>query len=77
MSIRFGLMIHAVPMKCYFQGSGGRKAKPSYPLMPGAVAGKIPSLEERQNKMEDVDRIRTNLRETRTVSSALLKVLMP
>ena len=64
-------------MKYCFQGSGGRKAKPSYPLMPGAVAGKIPSLEERKNKMEDVDRIRTNLRETRTVSSALLKVLMP
>lgn len=60
-----------------FQGSGGRSAKPSYPLTPAAIAGKMPSLEERNNQMEDVDRIRSNLRETRTVSSSLLKVLMP
>lgn len=60
-----------------FQGSGGRDAKPAYPLTPAALLGSAPSLEETKNKMEDVDRIRTNLRETRTVSSSLLKVLMP
>ena len=60
-----------------FQGSGGRDAKPAYPLTPAALLGSAPTLEETKNKMEDVDRIRTNLRETRTVSSSLLKVLMP
>ena len=44
--------------------------------MPGAVAGKIPSLEERKQRLEDVDRIRTNLRETRTVSSTLFPKFM-
>merc|ERR1712165_474164 len=47
------------------------------PLTPAALLGSAPTLEETKNKMEDVDRIRTNLRETRTVSSSLLKVLMP
>merc|ERR1712038_1934934 len=60
-----------------FQGSGGRDAKPAYPLTPAALLGSAPTLEETKNKMENVDRIRTNLRETRTVSSSLLKVLMP
>jgi len=61
-----------------FSGMQGRDAKPAYPLTPAAVInGNTPNLEDQRDQMEDVDRIRTNLRETRTVSSALLKVLMP
>jgi len=62
-----------------FSGMQGREAKPAYPLTPAAIinAGGVEVVEDKRERMEDVDRIRTNLRETRTVSSALLKVLMP
>merc|ERR1711981_576987 len=62
-----------------FKGMQGRSAVPQYPLTPavflppeeGAVR------EENAVEAEQVDRIRNNLRETRTVSSSLLRVLMP
>ena len=58
----------------------GRNAAPKYPLTPAAVF--LPpeeggAKEENVMEAEQVDRIRSNLRETRTVSSSLLKVLMP
>ena len=58
----------------------GRNAAPKYPLTPAAVF--LPpemggAKEENVMEAEQVDRIRNNLRETRTVSSSLLKVLMP
>ena len=61
-----------------FSGMQGRDARPAYPLTPAAIInGNAPTLDEKKDQMADVDRIRSNLRETRTVSSALLKVLMP
>ena len=58
----------------------GRSAVPQYPLTPAAVflppeEGAV--REENAVEAEQVDRIRNNLRETRTVSSSLLRVLMP
>merc|ERR1712226_556319 len=63
-----------------FKGMQGRNAAPKYPLTPAAVF--LPpemggAKEENVMEAEQVDRIRNNLRETRTVSSSLLKVLMP
>jgi len=63
-----------------FKGMQGRNAAPKYPLTPAAVF--LPpeeggAKEENVMEAEQVDRIRSNLRETRTVSSSLLKVLMP
>merc|ERR1712241_1316475 len=63
-----------------FRGMQGRNAAPKYPLTPAAVF--LPpeeggAKEENVMEAEQVDRIRSNLRETRTVSSSLLKVLMP
>merc|ERR1712110_804197 len=63
-----------------FKGMQGRNALPQYPLTPAAVflppeEGVV--REENAVEAEQVDRIRNNLRETRTVSSSLLRVLMP
>merc|ERR1719278_1776309 len=63
-----------------FKGMQGRSAVPQYPLTPAAVflppeEGAV--REENAVEAEQVDRIRNNLRETRTVSSSLLRVLMP
>merc|ERR550539_529814 len=63
-----------------FKGMQGRNAAPKYPLTPAAVF--LPpemggAKEENVMEAEQVDRIRNNLRETRTVSSSLLRVLMP
>merc|ERR1719278_534515 len=63
-----------------FKGMQGRSAVPQYPLTPAAVflppeEGSV--REENAVEAEQVDRIRNNLRETRTVSSSLLRVLMP
>ena len=58
----------------------GSGAKPCYPLTPAAViSASGGSKEERDaaRQDEEVERIRSNLRETRTVSSSLLKALMP
>lgn len=58
----------------------GRDARPKYPLTPAAVfllPDQDEAKEENVMEAEQVDRIRNNLRETRTVSSALLRVLMP
>merc|ERR1719282_962363 len=58
----------------------GRDAKPVYPLTPAAV---IPpggsSAEPKKNRaqMEEVERITSGLRETRSLSGSLLKALMP
>ena len=59
---------------------GGRDAKPVYPLTPAAVisaGGTSKEAREQQRQYEEVDRITAGLRETRTVSSSLLKALMP
>ena len=64
-----------------FEGMGGRDAKPVYPLTPAAVVaaggGTDKASRETSKHFEEVDRITAGLRETRTVSSALLKALMP
>ena len=63
-----------------FEGMGGRDAKPVYPLTPAAVVpagGSNKAGRETVKHFEEVDRITAGLRETRTVSSALLKALMP
>merc|ERR1712203_793805 len=63
-----------------FEGMGGRDAKPVYPLTPAAVisaGGTSKEAREQQRQYEEVDRITAGLRETRTVSSSLLKALMP
>ena len=63
-----------------FEGMGGRDAKPVYPLTPAAVIPKGGSSKEgreRAKQEAEVDRITAGLRETRTVSSALLNALLP
>ena len=64
-----------------FEGMGGRDANPVYPLTPAAVVaaggGTDKASRETSKHFEEVDRITAGLRETRTVSSALLKALMP
>jgi len=63
-----------------FKGMQGRNAKPQYPLSPAAVfqaPDEGGAKDENVMEAEQVDRIRNNLRETRTVSSSLLRVLMP
>jgi len=63
-----------------FEGMGGRDAKPVYPLTPAAVVpagGSNKAGRETAKHFDEVDRITAGLRETRTVSSALLKALMP
>ena len=58
----------------------GREAKPCYPLTPAAVisaSGGSKEERERAKQEEEVERIRSNLRETRAVSSSLLYALMP
>jgi hypothetical protein len=63
-----------------FQGMGGSCSKPSYPLTPAAVipvGGSSKEARELQKQNAEVERITAGLRETRTVSSALLKALMP
>lgn len=60
-----------------FQGGQGKYARPKYPLTPAAVLDQGAVKEENALEAEQVDRIRSNLRETRTVSSSLLRVLMP
>merc|ERR1711963_476832 len=65
-----------------FEGMGGRDAKPVWPLTPAAVLSQSEPGEEQEmrkhaRQFEDVERITAGLRETRTVSSALLKALMP
>lgn len=63
-----------------FKGTQGKDARPKYPLTPAAVfcsPEEGGAKEENVLEAEQVDRIRNNLRETRTVSSSLLKVLMP
>merc|ERR1712066_211242 len=64
-----------------FEGMGGRDAKPVYPLTPAAVVaaggGTDKASRETSKHFEEVERITANLRETRTVSGALLQSLMP
>jgi len=60
-----------------FKGTQGKDARPQYPLTPAAVLDQGTEKEDNVMEAEQVERIRGNLRETRTVSSALLRVLMP
>jgi len=63
-----------------FEGMQGRDAKPVYPLTPAAVipvGGSSAEAKKNRRELEEVERITSGLRETRTVSSSLLKVLMP
>merc|ERR1719322_1734312 len=63
-----------------FEGTQGKDAKPVYPLTPAAVipaGGSSSSACKERMHFEEVERITANLRETRTVSGALLQSLMP
>lgn len=63
-----------------FEGTQGKDAKPVYPLTPAAVipaGGSSSSARKERMHFEEVERITANLRETRTVSGALLQSLMP
>lgn len=63
-----------------FESMQGRDAKPVWPLTPAAVippGGSSSEARKDRAQMEEVERITAGLRETRTVSSALLKALMP
>merc|ERR1719166_400419 len=63
-----------------FEGTQGKDAKPVYPLTPAAVipvGGSSAEAKKNRRELEEVERITSGLRETRTVSSSLLKVLMP
>jgi len=58
----------------------GKSAKPAHPLTPAAtISANGGSAEEREEAIQDeeVERIRHTLRETRTVSKAMLRSLMP
>jgi len=62
-----------------FEGSGGTQARPAFPLTPAAVInGSVMSRDEmaRREEEEELERIRKNIG-SKTVSSALLQVLMP
>jgi len=63
-----------------FESMQGRDAKPVYPLTPAAVippGGSSSEAKKNRQQMEEVERITAGLRETRTLSKALLKALMP
>ena len=63
-----------------FEGTQGKDAKPVYPLTPAAVipsGGSSATARKERMHFEEVERITANLRETRTVSGALLQSLMP
>lgn len=62
-----------------FESTGGSNARPQFPLTPAAIInGAAMSRDEmaRREEEEEVERIRNNIG-TKTVSSALLQVLMP
>jgi len=63
-----------------FESMQGREAKPCYPLTPAAVipaGGSSSEAKKNRKQMEEVERITSGLRETRSLSGSLLKALMP
>jgi len=63
-----------------FEGQGGIYARPAFPLTPAAVINGCALSREEMSRKEDEDevqRIRGNIKASETVSSALLKALMP
>jgi len=63
-----------------FEGCGGTQAKPAFPLTPAAIINGCAMTRDEMAKREDaeeVNRIRGNIQSSETVSSALLKALMP
>jgi len=63
-----------------FESMQGSNAKPVYPLTPAAVipaGGSSASAKKDRQQMEEVERITSGLRETRSLSGSLLKALMP
>merc|ERR1712048_886597 len=63
-----------------FEGTQGKDAKPVYPLTPAAVipaGGSSSEAKKNRKQMEEVERITSGLRETRSLSGSLLKALMP
>ncbi|XP_023333885.1 uncharacterized protein LOC111705534 [Eurytemora carolleeae] len=63
-----------------FEGQGGIHARPAYPLSPAAIINGCAMSRDamaRKEEEEEVQRIRGNIKSSETVSSALLKVLMP
>jgi len=63
-----------------FESMQGRNAKPVYPLTPAAVippGGSSSEAKKNRKQMEEVERITSGLRETRSLSGSLLKALMP
>ena len=62
-----------------YESIGGSNAKPAFPLTPAAIInGSVMSRDEmaRREEEEEVARIRSNIG-SKTVSTALLQVLMP
>ena len=58
----------------------GIHARPAYPLSPAAIINGCAMSRDamaRKEEEEEVQRIRGNIKSSETVSSALLKVLMP
>ena len=63
-----------------FESMQGSNAKPVYPLTPAAVippGGSSSEAKKNRKQMEEVERITSGLRETRSLSGSLLKALMP
>jgi len=63
-----------------FESMQGKNAKPVYPLTPAAVippGGSSSEAKKNRKQMEEVERITSGLRETRSLSGSLLKALMP
>lgn len=63
-----------------FEGQGGIHARPAFPLTPAAIINGCSMTRESMAQKEDeeeVQRIRGNIKSSETVSSALLKALMP
>merc|ERR1711936_1254135 len=63
-----------------FESMQGSNAKPVYPLTPAAVipaGGSSSEAKKDRQQMEEVERITSGLRETRSISGSLLKALMP
>merc|ERR1712045_42505 len=60
-----------------YESIGGSNAKPAFPLTPAAIInGSVMSRDEMARREEEVARIRSNIG-SKTVSTALLQVLMP
>ena len=72
--------VQHMPRLIYFCLILGTQAKPAFPLTPAAIINGCAMTRDEMAKREDaeeVNRIRGNIQSSETVSSALLKALMP